>query len=39
MYYYYRIMLRSREKSRDGFIEMRRQVMIKIEMLDEKHGK
>ncbi|CAD5226871.1 unnamed protein product [Bursaphelenchus xylophilus] len=33
----YRIMLRSREKSRDGFIEMRKHVMIKIEMLDEKH--
>lgn len=30
-------MLRSREKSRDQFIEMRKHVMIKIEILDEKH--
>jgi plasmid maintenance system antidote protein VapI len=30
-------MLRSREKSREQFIEMRKHVMIKIEMLDEKH--
>lgn len=30
-------MLRSRERSREQFIEMRRHVMIKIEMLDEKH--
>ncbi|KAI6234565.1 PRKCA-binding protein [Aphelenchoides fujianensis] len=35
--YEYRIMLRSREKSRENFIEMRRHVMIKIEILDEKH--
>lgn len=35
----YRIMLRSREKSRENFIQMRKHVMIKIEMLDEKHGK
>lgn len=30
-------MLRSREKARENFVEMRRHVMIKIEMLDEKH--
>ncbi|KAI6236523.1 PRKCA-binding protein [Aphelenchoides besseyi] len=35
--YEYRIMLRSREKSRESFIEMRKHVMIKIEILDEKH--
>jgi len=35
--YYFRIMLRSREKSRESFIEMRKHVMIKIEILDEKH--
>ena len=34
----YRVMLRCRDKSREQFIEMRRHVMIKIEMLDEKHG-
>lgn len=31
--YEYRIMLRSREKSRENFVEMRKHVMIKIEML------
>lgn len=27
----------SREKSREAFVEMRKHVMIKIELLDEKH--
>uniref|UniRef100_A0A915DKZ7 AH domain-containing protein n=1 Tax=Ditylenchus dipsaci TaxID=166011 RepID=A0A915DKZ7_9BILA len=35
--YEYRVMLRCREKSRDNFIQMRKHVMIKIELLDEKH--
>lgn len=30
-------MLRSRENSREHFIEMRKHVMIKIEILNEKH--
>lgn len=32
-------MLRGRETSRDNFIKQRKHVMIKIELLDEKHSK
>ena len=35
--YEYRIMLRGRETSRDKFVKERKHVMIKIELLDEKH--
>ncbi|KAI1701357.1 arfaptin-like domain-containing protein [Ditylenchus destructor] len=35
--YEYRVMLRCRENARVNFIEMRKHVMVKIELLDEKH--
>ncbi|KAH7699565.1 protein kinase C-binding protein PICK1 [Aphelenchoides avenae] len=35
--YDYRIMLRCRDKSREKFTELRKHVMVKIELLDEKH--
>uniref|UniRef100_A0A914CQC8 PRKCA-binding protein n=1 Tax=Acrobeloides nanus TaxID=290746 RepID=A0A914CQC8_9BILA len=35
--YEYRVMLRCRQQSRQNFIETRNHVMVKIEVLDEKH--
>lgn len=32
-------MLRGRETSRENFVKQRKHVMIKIELLDEKHSK
>lgn len=36
--YEYRAMLKCRESSRAAFIEKRKQVAVKIELLDERHG-
>uniref|UniRef100_A0A0N4X955 AH domain-containing protein n=1 Tax=Haemonchus placei TaxID=6290 RepID=A0A0N4X955_HAEPC len=35
--YEYRLMLRCRQETRQKFIQMRNDVMIKIELLDQKH--
>jgi len=35
----YRVMLRCRERSRQKFIDERGHVMVKLEMLEEKHGR
>lgn len=35
--YEYRLMLRCRQESRQKFVQMRNDVMVKIELLDQKH--
>ncbi|KAK6037292.1 Arfaptin-like domain protein, partial [Cooperia oncophora] len=35
--YEYRLMLRCRQETRQKFVQMRNDVMIKIELLDQKH--
>uniref|UniRef100_A0A0K0DCH6 PRKCA-binding protein n=1 Tax=Angiostrongylus cantonensis TaxID=6313 RepID=A0A0K0DCH6_ANGCA len=35
--YEYRLMLRCRQEAREKFVQMRNDVMIKIELLDQKH--
>lgn len=36
--YEYRLMLRCRQEARQRFVQMRNDVMVKIELLDQKHG-
>lgn len=33
------LMLRCRQDSRDKFLKLRKDVMVKLELLDQKHGK
>jgi PRKCA-binding protein len=37
--YEYRVMLKYREQSRENFLEKRKNCAVKIELLDERHGK